>query len=265
MAQWSNDNIEYYFNLAIEQYSDINIVFLLDQCPYSRLTALCVGIKNGHFIVRVALDQIDLHPLVWGSEANCYFQVRDAQMVVCHFVTKLVRIYNAPPHAMFLVFPLPAALDHNQRRFGRRVTLYDDEEAELRVWHCYPSGGDDEELPVLRWEDLARHQCELDDLSANGMRLRINEKNPYYGKLHVNDRLLLRGNFGSSKKPARLYAMAQLVRKTPLPDSEDDMAIGCQFISWRKTDDAKTWFRADQREGIAAIAQWISRNFRNLN
>lgn len=264
MTQASAEDIEYFFRLAIEQYAEINLIFLFDQCPYSRLTGICVGVKSGHFIVRVDLDKIENHPLVWGTETNCYFVVRDTDLVACHFVTRLARIYNAPPQSMFLVFPLPLALDHNQRRFGRRVTLFGDEENRPQVWHGFFRGGDNATLPELRWEDVEKRGCVLEDISANGMRLRVSDKNPYYPKLQINDRLLMRGDFGSPKKPLQIYALGSVSRKMPLPETEDDVAVGCQFISWRKTDDDKTWFRVDPQEGIPALSQWISRNFRSL-
>lgn len=265
MADPREDEVTYYFKLAVEQYAEMSLVFMLDMCPYSRINALCVGVKNGFFIARVLMEEVNSQPLIWGSDVNGYFTVRDEHIVHCHFKSKLVRLNNAPPDALFMAFPLPANIDHEQRRFSRRVNLDEDTEHKLKVWHSYMFGGDFETPPQMRWESLKNRNCELVELSANGMRLELEEKNPLFPKLSVADNVLLLGDFGSPSKPAPLYILGNIVRKMPKPDVEGVMCIGCHFNSWRKVPGDGTWFRADPQEGIGQVAQWISRNFRNLN
>lgn len=259
------DEVNYIFNLAVEQYANINLVFLLDKCPYSTLSAVCVGLKNNHVITRVPLEEIERHPVIWGSEVSGYFSVRDTDIINCHFKTRLVRIYNAPPNSMFLIFPLPRFLDHNQRRFSRRVNIDEEYADSFRLYHAWLSGGDNDHPPQYKWQLLNNHGCELAELSATGMRIDMNEQNPLYAKIFLNDPVLLKGDFGYAQKPAKLYVLGNVVRKMRKPDSEDMMSIGCHFESWRKTEANSTWFRADPQEGIAQIAQWVARTFRSLN
>lgn len=256
--------VTYYFNLAVEQYADINLEFLLDQCPYSRISALCVGVKNGHFIVRILMSELENKSLVWGSEVNGFFSVRDLEITPCNFKTKLVRIYNAPPNALFLVFPLPDRLNHNQRRYSKRVNLDNSEEDGFSAWHGYMAGGDEEKPPQLRWQKLVSPACVLAELSANGMRLDMQDNSAIYTRIFLNDIVLLKGDFGSTQKPAQLYVLGNVVRKMPKPESEGIMCVGCHFSAWRKISGSETWFRADDQEGVGLIAQWVSRNFRVL-
>lgn len=260
--------IAYYFDLAVEQYSDVSLFFYLDKCPYSQVKGVCAGVKNGHFIVRVPLSALENTQIVWGSDVSGYFTVRDAQMVHCHFTTRLARLYNAPPDAMFLVCPLPKSMDHNQRRFSRRVTIGPEAAEGIGVWHSVLEGGDANSLPKARWLALESRHCELGEMSANGMRLDFPAKSPILARLGLNDPILLKGDFAPKNKPAPIFVLGNVVRIMPRPDSEEEITcVGCHFRAWRKVDPkaGQTWFRADSQEGIGVIAQWISRNFRNVN
>lgn len=265
MHELSAERISYFFNLAVEQYEEIDLIFQLDLCPYSQMRALCVGVKNGHFIVRVTLEELDNEPIIWGTEANGYFSVRDEDAFHFHFRAKLARMYNAPPNAMFLIFPLPTELDRQQRRFSRRVTLDETFRQKLTVWHGYLTGGDPETPPRPNWQPLTNSGCEVGELSANGVRLDVDATNPLYPKLFINDPILLRGNFGAPQKPLSLYILGNIVRKMRKPDSENAMSVGCHFTSWRKAEANAPWFRSDPREGIGQLAQWISRNYHTFN
>ena len=139
MHEYNPEKINYLFNLAVEQYAEMELVFQLDLCPYSQLQALCVGVKNGHFIARASLEEMDREPVIWGSDVNCYFSVRDVDAYHFYFKTRLARLYNAPPNAMFMVFPLPHELAKQQRRFSRRATLEETIRSSLAVWHSYLS------------------------------------------------------------------------------------------------------------------------------
>lgn len=260
------DDKDYYFRLAVEQYSSIDLFFYLDRCPYSQIRALCVGIKKGYLITRVELDKIEDKQIIWGSEVTGYFTVRDDTIVHCQFTSRLVRMYTGPANNMFLVFPLPATLDHNRRRFSRRVTPEGEILQEFSIWHGELQGGDMESLPVLRWISLKNQQCQLGEISSNGLRLDLGEKSPAVPRLNVNDRILLRGDFGTPVRPFKIFVIGVVVRKMPDPENEDIINVGCHFINWRKVEDTRntSWLRCDPQEGIGAIAQWISRNYRNL-
>lgn len=265
MAADNRDNVAYFFDLAIRQYSDISLFFYLDKCEYSHLKSLCVGVKNGHCIMRVPIAGIEQTPIVWGTEASGYFVVRDVEVTPCNFRSRLARIYNAPPDALFLVFPLPAYIDHDQRRFSKRVMLDEESAADFAVWHGVFTSNEQGALPQMRWSSLANCGCELAELSANGLRLDCNENSLALKKMAVNDEILLRGNFSSAAKPEEIYALGNIVRIMKKIDAENTFSVGCQFRSWRKTKDTgQTWFKADPREGIGQIAQWVSRNFRSV-
>lgn len=266
MAELTRDDAAYYFNLATEQYVEINLFFYLNKCEYSNFKALCVGLKNNHFICRVGLDQVAETPLVWGTEVRGYFVVRDANLETCNFQTRLARIYNGPPNALYLVFPVPKYIDHNQRRFSKRVTIDPEVANEFKVWHGMMDGGGPDVLPALRWITLEARHCELADLSANGLRLDFEEKSPILEKFALNDEILLLGNFGLPRKPNNLYILGNIVRIMDRPESEGIVSVGCHFRAWRKveTPAAQAWFRCDPQEGIGLVAQWVSRNFRMI-
>lgn len=262
------NDVAYYFKLAAEQFSTINLFFYLDRCQYSHINGVCVGLKSRHFVVRVPLEEVEKRQIVWGSEVAGYFTVRDASIEPCHFNSRLVRLYNSPPKYLLLVFPLPASIDHNQRRFSRRVNISHETADGFGVWHGVMEGGDFDSLPALRWFALENRHCDLAEISANGMRLDFPEKSPICAKLAVNDPVLLRGDFGTPRKPLPIFVLGNIVRIMQKPDGEEGItSVGCHFGNWRRVDatQGQTWFRADPQEGIGAIAQWISRNFRNLN
>lgn len=260
------DNNEYFFKLAVQQYSTADLFFYLDRCPYSQIKALCVGVKKGYLITRVSIEEIEDTQIIWGSEVNGYLTVRDETIIHCHFSTRLVRMYTAPPNAMFLVFPIPKDIDFNQRRFSRRVKPEEDFLKGLSVWYGELQGGDSENLPQLRWINLKKPEGEIGELSASGLRLDLPEQSAAGTRININDRILLRGNFGTSARPMPIFVLGAVVRKMPDPEDEEQLSVGCTFLNWRKVDDTRntSWLRCDPQEGIAIIAQWISRNFRNL-
>ena len=251
------------FTLARSQGVPINLVFLLDKCEVSRFAAPCIMIKNGHFVIRAELEQLAVHPLIWGSEVSGYFVImNDGKPMTCHFLTKLARIYNGPLNSVYLVFPLPESLDHNQRRFSKRVSL-DRESAEgFGIWHGRMEGGGPEALPGLAWAPLENGECELGELSASGMRLDAGDSSPL-AHVSLYDPLLLKGDFGKGGEANPLYVRAIIVRSLAKPDAEGVTSYGCRFLAWRKvvTRHPNTWFRADE-DGVAAIAEWLNRNFR---
>ena len=251
------------FTLARSQGVPINLVFLLDKCEVSRFAAPCIMIKNGHFVIRAELEQLAEHPIIWGSEVSGYFVVMDdGKPVTCHFLTKLVRIYNGPLNSVYLVFPLPESLDHHQRRFSKRVNLERENAEGFGVWYGRPVNGGPEALPELAWTPLASPECELGELSASGMRLDALESCPLtYASLY--DPLLLKGDFGRPEEPNPLFVRGVIVRSMAKSDAEGIISYGCRFLAWRKvvTRHPNTWFRADE-DGVAAIAEWLNRNFR---
>lgn len=259
------DDISYYFKLAIEQYADINVFFTLDKCQYSQLKTLCVAVKNGYFVARASIEELNDQPLIWGSEASIYFTVRDPEFIPCHFTCRLLRLYNSPPNHMLLIFPLPKAMDHNQRRFSRRVDLSAEEQAVKGLWHGLLVGGDDENLPQLRWFDLLRQKCRIGEISSSGLRLELSEKSSLAGRLNVNDEILFKGDFAPRGKTSPIFIVGNIVRKMPSITTEDELSAGCQFLAWRKVNGpGETWFKVDNREGIAMISQWITRNFHSV-
>lgn len=268
MAETHNqDTVAYFFDLAIKDYTTINLIFYLDKCEYSSLNAMCVGIKNDHFITRVSIEAVENSPIVWGTEVAGYFTVRDVNVVACNFRTRLVRIYNAPPDALFLVFPLPKFIDHDQRRFSKRVTLDPEKAAEFGLWHGTFVNGSSSELPQLRWGALENRHCSFAELSANGLRLDFDEKSPILAKMALKDEILLRGNFGTRTRADNIYVLGNIIRIMKKPESEGITSVGCHFRAWRKVDAAvnQAWFKADPREGIGQISKWLSTNFRAVN
>lgn len=265
--QSSLGNPSFYFDLAVEQNSMINMYFMVDKCQFSFLSAPCVVVKGGHFVVRVSLNDIDNNqPIIWGTEVNGYFTVRDINPVNCHFTSKLVRMYNGPLNSLYLVFPLPKFIDHNQRRFSRRINIDDEISENFHVWYGSMEGGDTNTLPELVWSGLKHTSCELSELSSSGLRLDLPEHNPLCTKMMINNLILLKGNFGTPNKIIPIFVIGIIVRKMPNPEMDGIMSIGCQFHSWRKVDarSANTWFRSDPREGIGLIAEWIARNYRAI-
>lgn len=261
----NKDDPAFFFELAIRQLAKINLFFHIDKCEYSSLKAVCAGIKNRHFIVRVPLAEIDKTPIIWGSEVSGYFTVRDDELTFCNFRTRLARIYNAPPDAIFLVMPLPRHIDHDQRRFSKRVNLDESWPERFTVWHGMMDGGNMEAPPLLRWMSLEARHCELAEMSATGLRIDFSEKSPILAKIAIEDEILLKGNFGTPGKDNYVFVLANVVRIMPKPDMEGVVSVGCHFRSWRKVVEdraSQTWFRVDTHEGIGFVAQWLGRHTR---
>lgn len=257
----------HFFQLAIDQNSMLKMYFLIDKCQFSILSAPCVMLKSGHFVVRASLEVVENAPIIWGTEVNGYFNVRDADTIHCHFSTRLVRIYNGSANSLYLVFPLPLSIDHNQRRFSKRININEETPGEFTVWFGNMDSGTLKDKPQLNWQSLADTACELSEISSSGLRLDIPENIPLCTKMSVNDLILLKGEFGSIKKPNSLYILGRIVRKMPNLEVEGLISLGCQFYAWQKILDTarSAWFKPDPRDGIGIISEWISRNFRGLN
>lgn len=268
MAEHNNiEDTEALFNLAVQQRSEISLFFYLDKCEYSKFRGICVGIKSRHFIVRAPIESLKNTPIIWGTEVSGYFSVRDADRIECNFRSRLARMYNAPPDALFLIFPLPQHIDHDQRRYSKRVNISEEMAEQFCVWHGLIECGDNDVLPPLRWVKLITADSSLAELSANGMRLDFAEDSKYLPKLAFQDEVLLKGNLGTKVKPNDIYVLGNIVRIMPKPDSEGIISVGCHFRAWCKIGAAgvQNWFRADNQEGIGLLAQWLGRNFRSVN
>lgn len=254
---------EYYFGLACREHARVNLFFTLDMCHISNIRATCVMVKNGHLVASAPIGEIESQPIVWGTDTSGYFMVRDVDIVHCHFKSRLARIYNGPPNAMFLVFPLPESIDHQQRRSSRRITLNEEQAAAFKIWYGEIEEKD-EKLPAMRWLSLAPPKCSLGDISSSGLRLDMPQKEALAERIDTNDLVLLRGDFGQKGKALPLSVIALVRRKMPWPENNGMLSVGCHFLEWRKHEGlhSHTWFRPEADAGIPAIAQWISRNFR---
>lgn len=260
-----SEELEFYFDRALADHAEIYLMFLLDKCQFSSVHGPCTMIKNRHFVVRVPLEQIKHTQIIWGAEVVGYFSVRVEDIKTIHFRSRLVRLYNAPPDALYLIFPLPKRYDFGQRRNSRRVEIDPDNAEAFGIWYGYMEGGNMESIPQQVWKPFRDSDCELGELSASGMRLDFNAANPLIDQLVIDDPVLLKGNFGTASKPVLLFVLGSVVRKMSRKDVEGLMSVGCRFRSWRKVDGPPTWFRASEQEGIAQISQWVSRNFHSLS
>lgn len=266
-APLSSSDPGYFFQLAIDQNSNIKLYFLIDKCQFSIISAPCVMLKANHFVVRAPLNMVEQAPIIWGTEVNGYFNVRDINLVHCHFSTRLSRIYNGSLNSLYLIFPIPNHIDHTQRRFSKRINISEDSPGNFSVWHGSMTSGTSTELPQLVWQSLAETVCELTELSSSGMRLDVPEAAPLCAKMTLNDPILLKGDFGSVKKPNPAYVLGTIIRKMANIENPEIISMGCQFYAWQKiSENARaTWFKPDARDGVGAIAEWISRNFRSVN
>ena len=266
-ATLSSSDPGYFFQLAIDQNAILKLYFLIDKCQFSIVSAPCVMLKANHFVVRATLDTLEQTPIIWGTEVNGYFTVRDVNLVHCHFSTRLTRIYNGSLNSLYLIFPIPNHIDHTQRRFSKRVSVTDEGPGNFLVWYGDMNSGTPDELPKLIWQSLADTACELAEFSSSGMRLDVPEATPLCAKMTVNDPILLKGDFGSVKKPNPIYVLGTIVRKMPNIEVEGIVSMGCQFYAWQKISGTTriTWFKPDARDGVGPIAEWISRNFRTVN
>lgn len=254
---------EYYFGLACRERARINLFFTLDMCHISNIRATCVMMKNGHFVASAPIEEIEREPIVWGTETAGYFSVRDVDLVHCHFRSRVARIYNGPPNAIFLVFPLPKDIDHQQRRFSLRMSLHKDEAGIFQVWYGKIEEKDGK-MPVIQWRNLKPPMCALGDISSSGLRLDISGNEPLAEDIDINDPILLRGDFGQPGKPLPLSVLALARRKMSGQKDKNIVSIGCHFLKWRKIQGihGHTWFKPEADVGVPAIAQWISRNFK---
>ncbi len=256
-----------YFDLALAQSARVNLAFLLDKCQISLLRSSILMVKNGHFVIRATMDELNTQQIIWGGEVSGYFDVRvNNKTVLCNFTTRLSRLYNGPLNSMYLIFPLPETIGHNQRRFSKRVNMDDEATEGFGLWHGTFVGGGQEKLPELLWTALNGDDLELGELSASGMRLDVRDSSPLIAKLNIQDQILLKGDFGKEKAPNQLFVLGNIVRSMRKPESEGIRSYGCHFRAWRKvvTPNGNTWFRADDQDGVALIAEWLSRNFRTV-
>lgn len=261
----SAESIMQLFQLATEQQVTINLTFLMDLCQFSVIHGQCVLLKNKHFVVRVSLEQLKEKQLIWGADVDGFFAVRtELDRRVVHFKSRLVRLYNAPPDSMYLIFPIPSHVDQGQRRNSRRVELGKEKASAFQVWYGAMEGGDETHLPQEVWKSFRDNQCDLGELSASGMRLDFQAEDPLVGQLLIDTPVLLKGDFGPGSKPTPLFILGTVVRKMPRKDKEGLMSVGCHFFSWRRVSgpDSETWFKADPQDGIALVSQWLGRQYR---
>lgn len=259
--QIESDQIATYFEKACEDQVDINLTFLLDKCQFSIIRAPCVMVKNRYFVVRVPLEKIKREKIIWGAEVDGFFTIRMDDTQTIHFKSRLARLYNAPPDSMFLTLPLPASIDHSQRRHSKRVDIDRHSAEGFGIWYGSMEGGDLEHIPQQIWRPFENEHCELAEFSASGLRIDLKTDNPLMGKLAIDDPILLKGDFGTKAKPQPLFVLGNIVRKMSRKDRENWTSLGCRFRSWRKImgPESERWFKADPMDGIALINQWLIR------
>lgn len=263
-----SESVAQLFQLAIEQEVRVNLTFLMDLCQFSIITGQFAFFKNRHFGVRADLRQLREKQVIWGADVDGFFAVRtELDRQVVHFKSKLVRLYNAPPDSMYLIFPLPAYVDDAQRRHSRRVELGRESSASLQAWYGVMEGGDQVGLPQQVWKSLRENQCEIGELSPSGMRLDFQADNAISGQLLVDTPILLKGEFGPKSKQDQLFVLGTIVRRMSRKDKDGIMSVGCHFFRWRRIAgaDSETWFKADPQDGIALISQWLRNPYRGIS
>lgn len=260
-GQTQRELAESYFQKANEDNVDIQLLFLLDKCHFSLIKGRCVMLKNRHFVVRIPLEKLENQQIIWGADVEGYFSVRTDDIKPVHFRSRLVRMFNAPPDSMFLIFPIPERIDHEERRNSRRVNIDRESAHGFGIWYGALEGGDMNSIPAQVWKPLENSDCELGELSASGMRLDFSQNNPIANMLQIGDPILLKGDFGTDAKPAPIFVVGSVARKMPRIDAQGYMSVGCHFTSFRHIlgQNAQRWFRAHPQEGIGLINQWLRR------
>lgn len=256
-----SEQIAEYFKKAQEEQAMVSLSFLFDKCKFSEIRAPCVMVKNNYFVVRAPVEQIKREKIIWGADVEGYLTVRMDDTETIHFRSRLARMYNAPPDAMFLMLPLPRSFDHGQRRHSKRVSIDRDSSDGFGVWYGSMEGGDLEHIPQQIWRPFENGECELAEFSASGLRIDMKADNPLAAKLNIDDPILVKGDFGTKSKPQPLFVLGSVARKMPQRGRDGWVSIGCHFRSWRKINgnDGERWFKADGSDGIALINQWLIR------
>lgn len=255
------EKIDRLFQKAYEDNVDINLMFLLDKCQFADVRGPCVMVKNRHFVVRIPLAELDRTQIVWGAEVDGYFAVRIDDLKPVHFRSRLVRMYNAPPDSMFLIFPYPEHIDHEERRNSRRVNIDRESAHGFGVWYGMLEGGDLTAIPKQVWRALENSECELGEISASGMRLDFAPGAAIANTISAGDRILLKGDFGTEARPSPVFVLGTVARKMPRRDREGWTEVGVHFGSFRHLlgQNSERWFRAHPQEGIGLINQWLRR------
>lgn len=256
------ETIDELFQKAYEDNVNIQLMFLLDKCQFSSISGPCVMVKNRHFVVRIPLAELENEQIIWGADVDGYFTVRTDDLKPIHFRSKLVRLYNGPPDSMFLIFPYPEHVDHEERRSSRRVNIDRDSAHGFGIWCGALEGGDISSIPRQVWRPLENSECQIGELSASGMRLDFKEQSPLASSISIGDAVLLKGDFGSDARPAPVFVIGNVARKLPRKDENGLISIGCHFNSFRQLlgPNSERWFRAHPQEGIGLINQWLRRH-----
>lgn len=258
----SNDPayITHFLELARDQGVRLHLDFFLDNCRISHLTCLCAAVKNGRFAVRCPLDAIAEQPVLWGGEVKCYFTITDGKDVPCDFTSRVERLYNGPSESMYLIFPLPTFMGHNQRRSSVRLGLERERPTGFSIWHSLLSEGSSSKLPEVQWVALEEGAYSLADLSAGGMRLDVAAGCRASSQMMSGELVLLKGDFGrQGQQPCLVFLVGTIVRSVVKPDSGGALSVGIRFQRWKKVEDKRgAWFKADADGGMSFVAAWIS-------
>lgn len=238
----------HYIRFAVMHSLEISITFLLDKCPVSKLKGTCAILKDNHFIVKIQMEEICSHPLLWGGEARCKLVASMPDPVQCYFGTRLSRIVNGSDNAIFLVFELPGQAQYHAH--GAMLNDY-----EFTTWSGTFTGGESVALPAMRWQELNSDWCHLAELSASGVRLDIKNTSPSAIRLSSKDNILMRVAPKWPEGSAPFFLLGQIVRI--VPDAEADIiSYGCVFLSWSNDKSfEKDWVDIDAQKGVPFLPE----------
>lgn len=249
--------ILYCLELARDLRVCLHLDFFLNKHSISQLRSVCVKVDRQRLVVCLLEEVPRLPPA--GMETQVYFTVRGGRRnVPCNFTTKLEALHSERG-SQYMTFPMPDYMGHNQRRHNVRIAMSKEDIPGFSVWHgSLASGNAPSGVPGLRWTQLEEESFQLQDLSAGGLCLDVQDTCREYARLLPKELLLIKGDFALPDKPPLPLALVGSIVRINVSERRRTKSLAVRFQRWLQARDNRNfWLKVDEQDGVPSIGVWI--------
>lgn len=226
--------------------------------PFMR--GICVAINADRMLIDVGLPH---QPDQWiGRKAHVYFQLSGRKGPEHYdFFSPIIRIaaYN---DGYALEIKKPRQILNNQKRAFVRLQPSSELIEEVVLWYVPARSGSPGDMTYLR-EAFCAGDVQIQDISAGGVRVRLNNSDPVVKRFKAADIGVMRlvADNGEERGQLNLWLVCQLVivrQEKGSPTSD----ISFKFRKWA-TDPGDgedfAWFPTEKDGGVPPLAAWVMR------
>lgn len=218
----------------------------------------CAAVDSGRLLIDTNLPYA-VNSWI-GRKAHVYFQLRGAAgMEYYDFFSPVSRVLPYKT-GYALELTLPGQLNNNQKRTFVRLEPLDSMITEMMLWYVPPHKGTPVGLGSLR-QGYSTGDIRVKDISAGGIRIRLNKHDPVVGRFGVADLAMTHivADNGEGKENLSLWLLGEVVLVRAVGTSLfTDVSL--TFRKWA-SDPAEgedfAWFPVEKGGGVPALAAWV--------